>query len=109
MALKVSELVKSMLGAAKDSFADDWPKVQEYAKPEVKKLAQSLADITKLVVNETINQQQAQALLQIHKNTTLMVLLTIEGLGVIAVENAMNAAIKTVEETINAAAGIKLL
>ena len=109
MALKVSDLFKSMLEAAKDSFAEDWPKVQEYAKPELKKLAQSLADITKLVVNDTINKQQAKALLQIHKNTTLMVLLTIEGLGVIAVENAINAAIKTVEETINAAAGIKLL
>ncbi len=109
MGLKVSDLFKSMVEAAKDSFAEDWPKAQEYAKPEFKRLAQSLVDISKLVMNDTINQQQAKALLQIHKNTTLMVLLTIEGLGLIAVENAMNAAIKTVQETINRAAGITLL
>jgi len=109
MTLKVSELFKDMLGAAKDSFAEDWPKAQEYAKPELKKLAQSLVDIQRLVRNESVNQQQAKALCQIHKNTTLMVLLTIEGLGVIAVENAINAAINTVEKTVNAAAGIKLL
>lgn len=109
MALKVSDLVKSMLEAAQASFAADWPKVQDYAKPELKKLAQSLADIVKLVHGETVNRQQAKALFQIHKNTTLMVLLTIEGLGVIAVENAINAALNTVGETINAAAGIKLL
>ena len=50
------------------------------------------------MVNETMNKQQAKAILQFHKNTTLMFLLTIEGLVVFAVENAINAAIKIVQK-----------
>lgn len=52
---------------------------------------------------------QAQALLQIHRNTTQTVLLTIEGLGVIAVENAINAALSAVATAVNKAAGLALL
>lgn len=109
MSLKVSDLLPSMVSAAKDSLLEDWPKVQDFAKPELKKLAQSLVDISKLVVNGNVNKQQAKAILQIHKNTTLMVLLTIEGLGIIAVENAINAAIKAVGDLVNTAAGIKVI
>ena len=50
------------------------------------------------MVNEMMNKQRAKAILQIYKNTTLMFLLTIEGLVVIAVENAINAAIKIVQK-----------
>jgi hypothetical protein len=110
MSLKISEIFSSMFNAAKDSFGDDWPKAKDHARPKVKKLAQSLVDITKLVATDKVNTQQATALLQIHKNTTQMVMLTIEGLGIIiAVENAINAALNAAADVVNTAAGIKLL
>lgn len=109
MSINLSDVFSDMLTAAKDSFADDWPKVKDYAKPEMKKLAQSLVDITKLAASGKVNKQQAKALLQIHKNTAQMVLLTIEGLGIIAVENAINAALKVAKDAVNAAAGIAIL
>jgi hypothetical protein len=109
MALKVSEVFGPMLAAAKESLSVDWPKVKDFAKPELKQLAQSLVNITRLLANGNVNKQQAKALLQIHKNTTAMVFLAIEGLGIIAVENAINAALKAVGDVVNSAAGIKLL
>jgi Asp-tRNA(Asn)/Glu-tRNA(Gln) amidotransferase B subunit len=109
MGLKISELVTPMLAAGKDSLAADWPKAKDYANQEFKKLAQSLVDIAKLVAEGKVNSQQAKSLLQIHKNTTQQVLLTVQGLGIIAVENAINAALKSVRDAVNRAAGVAIL
>ena len=107
--LRVSELLESMMGAARESLSDDWPRARDYAKPELKKLAQSLIDITRLAASGKVNRQQAKALLRIHRNTTLTVMLTVEGLGVIAVENAINAALEAVRDTMNAITPFRLL
>ena len=74
-------------GAAKKSLKQDLPKAKDYVRPELKKLAQSLLDITKLAAKKNINKQQAKTMFQIHKNPTQMVLLTLEELGIIAVGN----------------------
>lgn len=107
--MKVSDILAPMVTAAKDSMGKDWPKVKDYGEPELKKLAQSLVDITKLTTSGKVNTQQAKALLRIHRNTTMIVMLTIEGLGVIAVENAINAALDAARKAVNTAAGIALL
>jgi hypothetical protein len=109
MPIRVSDLFPSMLKAARESLEKDWPKAKDYAEPELKKLAQSLVDIAKLTALGKVNPQQAAGLLQIHRNATMTVLLTIEGLGLIAVENALNSALSAVRQLVNAAAGIRLL
>jgi len=109
MALDPSQIAAAMLKAAKHSLASDWPKARAYAEQEFKRLAQSLADIGTLVAAGTVNEQQARALVQIHKNTTLTVMLTIEGLGIIAVENAINAALAAVTTAVNKAVGLTVL
>jgi len=109
MALDPSPIAASMLKAAKDSLASDWPKARAYADGEFKRLAQALADIGTLVAEGTVNEQQARALVQIHKNTTQTVMLTIEGLGIIAVENAINAALGAVATAVNKAVGLTVL
>jgi hypothetical protein len=38
-----------------------------------------------------------------------MVILTVEGLGLLAVENAINAALGSIKDTLNAALGVALL
>ena len=107
--LRVSDLIESMTSAARESLAEDWPRGRDYAEPELAKLAQSLIDITRLAASGRINDQQAKALLRIHRNTTLTVMLTVEGLGVIAVENAINAALAAVRDTVNAVTPFRLL
>jgi hypothetical protein len=109
MALDPSQIAASMLKAAKGSLASDWPKARAYAEQEFKRLAQSLVDIGALVAAEAVNEQQARALVQIHRNTTQTVLLTIEGLGIIAVENAINAALDAVRTAVNKGVGLTVL
>jgi Asp-tRNA(Asn)/Glu-tRNA(Gln) amidotransferase B subunit len=98
-----------MVAAAKDSLEKDWPKVKDYAQPELRRLAQSLIDITELVASDKVSGRQAQSLLRIHRNTSLTVLLTVEGIGIIAAEKAINAALKVVRDAVNAAAGLRII
>jgi hypothetical protein len=109
MSLVLSELKTSMVVAARDSLKKDWPKARDFADAEFRKLAQSLKDIAVLAADAKVNTKQAKALLQIHANTTRMVLLTVKGLAKIAVDKAINAALGAVREAVNAAAGIALL
>ncbi len=109
MSLKIGDILAPMVAAAKDSLSADWPMVRDYAKPELKQLAQTLVTIAKLAVHQKISAAEAKSLLRIHKHTTLMVMLTIEGLGVIAGERAINAALKAVRDVVNTALPFKLL
>ena len=47
--------------------------------------------------------------MNIQKNAIQMVLLAIEGIGILAVENAINAAISVVQDTVNKALGWTIL
>ena len=107
--LSIKKLVADMLGAVKASLGKDWPKAKDFAKPEFQRLAASLVDIGRLALAGKVNEQQARALLAIHRNTTQIVLLTIEGLGVIAVENAINSALDTIRTTVNRAVKFALV
>ena len=107
--IRSSDLIESMMEAARESLAEDWPKARDYAGPEFKRLAQSLIDISRFAATGKVNRQQAKALLRIHRNTTLTVLLTVEGLGLIAVEKAINAALGAIRDTVNAVTPFRLL
>jgi hypothetical protein len=105
----IADLVSSMTEAAKDSLGGDWPKARTYAKPEFARLAQSVVDIGELAATGEISAAEAKALLSIHKNTTRTIFLTVEGLGILAVEKAVNAALGSVKEAVNAAVGVALI
>jgi hypothetical protein len=55
--------------------------------------------------NGKITEQEAAYLMDLQRNASRTVLLTIEGLGILAVEEAINAALAVVRDTINAALG----
>lgn len=109
MSLKASALVPEMLAALRESLGRDFGKVRDFARPELQKLAQSLVHIGKLVAENKVTERQARALLKIHLNATQTVLLTVEGMGVIAIERALNAALATVRDAINTGVGFKLV
>ena len=106
--LSVSGLATDMLGAVKASLEEISRRPRTLPSP-IPALGASLVDIAKLVAENKVNQQQARSLLAIHRNTTQTVLLTIEGLGVIAVENAINAALDVIRTTVNRAVKFALL
>lgn len=109
MSLKVSSLVKDMLAAAKGEVAEQWPDVKIYATAEARKLAQTLVMIQKLRLAGQITQKQAEILLDMQKQTSRVVLLTIEGLSLLAAEAAVNAAVKAIRDTVNDAVGWRLV
>ncbi len=109
MALKASDLVKQMLTAAKGEVEDKWPEVKVYAETESKKLAQTIVMIEKLKLSGQITKKQAEILLDMQKQTSRVVLLTIEGLTLLAAEAAVNAAIKSIRDAVNDAIGWKLI
>jgi len=109
MAFNAGELAERMIIAFKTSLADNWPEVKDYAKAESKKMAESLVMIEKLFLTGQIDEEQAKLHFQIQQNATRVVLLTIEGLGIIAVEHAINAALGVLKDTVNTALDFTLL
>src|SRR5262249_44497925 len=109
MALKVGDLFKDMLAAAKGEFGAKWPAVKDLAQEQFKELARNLARIADLFASGKVNEAQARLLLGIHKNATQTLLLSIEGIGLIAVESAVNAALNVVKDAVNTALGFALV
>ena len=105
--LSVADMVSDMIKAVKASLGKDYSKAKDFARPELQRLARSLVDIAKLVATDKVTKQQAKSLVAIHQNTTRVVFLTIEGLGIIAVENALNAAIGAIRSTVNGAGEVR--
>ncbi len=109
MALDPTSLAKTMLAAVQESLGSGWKKVSAYADGEIRRLAQSMADTAQLVADGKITAREAESLLRIHQNTGRTVMLAAEGMGIIAVENAINAALGVVRDTVNKAAGAAIL
>ena len=69
MDFKVSDLLKAMLGAAKGELGETWPEVQDFAKTEFKKLAQTLVDIGKMRAQGKISSAQANFLIRVEADS----------------------------------------
>lgn len=103
------KLIQDMIAAAKGKLNNQWKDVKPYAEKEFKSYADNVQMIVQMKLEGTINEEQARLQMTIQKNSITIVLLTIEGLGIIAVEQAINAAISIVKNTINTAIGWTIL
>ena len=109
MAVDTKNLVGPMLNAIEPIVGKEWGVVEDYAKTEGDKMAQTLAKIGELYTAKKINDLQAKALLDMQKQSMQAVLLTIEGIGLITAQNAINAALGAVQGVVNKAIGFSLL
>jgi hypothetical protein len=109
MALNASQLLKEMLGAAQPILVKHWKETKPYAEKELKSFTHNLIMIEKLKLQNLITKEKALIHVDIQKNSFRTVLLTIEGLGILAVEKALNAALDVVRKTVNTAIGFSLL
>lgn len=109
MALDTSSLVSDMLIAAKPSLAAFWKEARPYAEKESKGFAENLAMIASLKLAGKITEQEALLHVQIQKNAYKTVLMAIEGLGIIAAENAINAAVGAIRNVVNTTIGWNIL
>lgn len=109
MDLDPVELAGSMVTAMRTSLGDDWDAARKYAEPQLRRLADILVEIGEMVAAGEISPEEARSLLRIHRNTTETVILAVKGMGIVAVENAVNAALGVVRDTVNGAVGVELL
>src|SRR5262249_1486795 len=109
MALDIEQLAKDMLAAALPLLGKAGQDAASFAKVEFSKIAQSIVAIGEDLAAKRINQEQAELLLDMQKLASRNVLLTIEGLGLLAVEAALNAALDVVKKAVNTALGFVLI
>ena len=109
MSLDVNVLTQSMLDAARKAVSNRWPKLRAVAEVEMRKLAQTLIDIDTLRRSGEIDEKRAHLMLQMQQNTARTVLGNVRGLGVLAAEQATEAAIAAVARFVNGAVKFKLL
>lgn len=98
-----------MLSAFKGVLSEKWPEVKNYAEAESKKLAENFVMIERLKLAGEISEEQAKLHHDIQKNDSRSVLLAIEGLGLIAVEQSINAAMDVLHTTVNETLDFALL
>jgi hypothetical protein len=107
--IDVQQLVTDMLKAAQGVLVQRWPQVKEYAEREFKKIGEAIASIEAQRALNQMSEEKARLHLEMQKNAAKTVLLTIEGLGSLAVEAAINAALDVVKTTVNSALGFALI
>lgn len=107
--INVQEILEQMLNAAQGVLKDHWVEAKPFAEQELKALAENLQLIGKLKLEGNISEEQAKYYLEIQKSSVRIVLLTIEGLGILAVENAINAALDVIRTTVNTVLGWTIL
>jgi hypothetical protein len=109
MKLNYEQLVKDMLNAAKGVLSKHWKDIKPFAEQQIKSFAQNIQVIEDLKLRGEITEEQAKLHMNIQRNSLQIVLLTNEGLGILAVEAAINAAIDVVKNTVNTAIGWSIL
>ncbi|HEX8621387.1 MAG TPA: hypothetical protein VF718_05390 [Allosphingosinicella sp.] len=92
------KIIEILTGAGKD--------VVSYAQIEGKKLAQSAAEIAQLRLTGQITDAEMKLHIRIQKNASISVLMAIKGISKIAVEQAINAALKIIGTAVKGATGL---
>jgi hypothetical protein len=107
--LDVEKLVQLMSGAAVGVLRKEWPAVRSYAETEFRKLGETVKLIAEQAAAGEISEEEAALLLDMQRNAMRSVLLTVEGIGILAAEQAINAALDAARAPINAAVGWAIL
>lgn len=109
MNLNIDEIATGMITAAKDVFDDKWPIVQKYAESEARLYAQRMESVTQMLADGIITQERAWQHVAMQNNAWETTLLAVEGMTLIMIEAALNAAIKVIRNAVNTAAKLALL
>lgn len=109
MALDIKQLTDAAVAAVKPVVGKAWSDVETYAKTEAAKLAQTLAHIEELNAAGKVTKDEASALIDMQKHAMQSVLLTVEGMGLVTAQQAVNAAVAAIGGVVNKALGWTLL
>ncbi len=105
----IGNLVQDMINAAAGVCGQKWPLIREYAETEYKKYCETIQNIKRMHDEGMIDEEESRLLLDIQKSAMRSVLLCVEGMGILMVEQAINAAINSIKSVVNTAIGFVLL
>jgi len=106
--LDVSKVANDMLQAALPHLAKGGQLACSFASHEFQQYVINVEHVQHMVEEGKIQAQEAQFIIDQYKLSMETVLLTIEGLGLIATQKAINAAIDVLNGALNAALGTAL-
>lgn len=109
MSLDVEALASQMLAAALPILKQGAENAGTFAKTEFTKIAQTIVSVGEQFAAHEINEQEAGLLLDMQKKASQNVLLALQGLGLLAVEGAINAALGVVKTAVNTALKFALI
>ena len=109
MSLDVQSIAAAMIDAARAEVAERWPQLKALAEMELRRLAQSLADVAGLAAAGTIGEAHARQLAHMHQIASRSVLLSIEGIALLTAELAIHAAVRAAAKVVNGVAKFTLL
>lgn len=107
--VNVDIILSEMLEAARSVFDAKWPSIKDFAEKEFEKLTTTITQIELLRTSNQIGEGEASVLFEMQKNTARAVMLTLEGMSLLLVEGAINAALSVVKYVVNSALGFALL
>jgi hypothetical protein len=107
--IDTTSLVQNMLAAVRQVLQVHWNDVRPFAETEMQKLAATAAQIEAGHADGTISEAQAQILLRMQANASQAVLTAVETVGMIAAQDAINAAIQVLIQAVNRAVGFAIL
>ena len=109
MAMNVKMLAESVIRTAKNVAGDHWSEVRYLAELELSRLAQSAADIEKLVREGRITPDRAREMFEIHRTTTRTVLMSAKELAAGGAEAVLSAIVPVIAKAVARAIGITLI
>ena len=98
-----------MLKAIQGKLLGHWNVVRPFAETETKKLAETALQIELGKADGTLSAVQAKILLAMQANASQAVLTAVETVGMIAAQDAINAAIDVLKTAVNKAVGFTFL
>ena len=99
--LDVDKVVSDMVQASASALIKGGKQATEYATHEYAGFIADIEHVQTMAEKGTITKAEAQALVEQHKLSMQAVLVAIEGLSLIAVQNAINAALKVLKEALS--------
>jgi hypothetical protein len=109
MSIDVTAVTNTMIQGVRRSVGERWSAIREIAEPELHKLAQTLEEVQQSYASGKIDANRAFELVEMQRNTAMSVLLAVEGLGILAAREAVDAAAEAAGSVVNRLVGFKLI
>jgi hypothetical protein len=109
MTLNAEQLGDDMLAAIKPVLQTHWGKAAPYATAEVQKLAICAVQIEAGYKSGELSPEEARILRDMQASASRAALTTIETIGLITAQDAINAALQVLTAAVNKAVGIAIL